>query len=156
MLTSLTLLTILGCGIMAGILFAFSVSVMNALGRLPASQGIAVMQAINVAILNPLFLLVFLGSTLLCLMLAGTALFILEQAGAMWRLLGAALYVLGVTVLTLRCHVPLNNALAQADPSSLAGAALWQDYRRVWTHWNHLRTLAAIGATVSLLMALLG
>jgi hypothetical protein len=41
---------------MAGFFFAFSVCVMRALGQLPLEQGIASMQSINVAILNPLFL----------------------------------------------------------------------------------------------------
>ena len=45
----LTLLAILGCGMIAGVFFAFSAFVMKALARLPAEQGIAAMQAINVA-----------------------------------------------------------------------------------------------------------
>lgn len=43
----LTLVSALGCGLMAGFFFAFSACVMNALARLPASGGIAAMQAIN-------------------------------------------------------------------------------------------------------------
>ena len=61
------LATVVGCGLMAGLFFAFSVAVMRALGRLPAAHGMAAMQSINVAILNPLFLSVFLGTALLCL-----------------------------------------------------------------------------------------
>ena len=61
-----------GCALVAGLLFAFSTSVMPALRRRPAAEGIAVMQGINSAILNPLFGLVFGGTTLLCLLLAGT------------------------------------------------------------------------------------
>src|SRR5262249_36312950 len=45
---------------LAGLFFAFSVAVMQALARLPAAGGIAAMQSINIAILNPLFLSVFL------------------------------------------------------------------------------------------------
>jgi uncharacterized membrane protein len=62
----LTLLAALGCGLMAGIFFAFSAFVMKALSRLPASEGMAAMQAINVAILNPLFFVVFFGTLALC------------------------------------------------------------------------------------------
>jgi uncharacterized membrane protein len=51
----------LGSGLMAGLYFAFSTAVMPALGGLPQEQGIAAMQKINAAILNPLFLFLFSG-----------------------------------------------------------------------------------------------
>jgi uncharacterized membrane protein len=52
-LTGLTMITALGCGLSAGALFAFSSFVMPALARLPASQGIAAMQTINVQAVTP-------------------------------------------------------------------------------------------------------
>ena len=55
-LFTLTFVTTLGCGLIAGLFFAFSVAVMQALARLPVAWGIAAMQSINSAILNPLFL----------------------------------------------------------------------------------------------------
>jgi hypothetical protein len=42
----------LGSGLMAGAFFAFSTFVMRALARLPAAEGIAAMQSINVAAIN--------------------------------------------------------------------------------------------------------
>ena len=39
LLFALTLVSALGCGLVAGVLFAFSSFVMNALARLPAAQG---------------------------------------------------------------------------------------------------------------------
>src|SRR5690606_28980359 len=48
---ALVLLAALGCALMAGLFFAFSVAVMRALGALPAAQGIAAMQSINAVIL---------------------------------------------------------------------------------------------------------
>jgi hypothetical protein len=44
-----TYVAALGCGIMAGLLFAFSSAVMPALKLLPAPEGTRAMQAINVA-----------------------------------------------------------------------------------------------------------
>ena len=66
-LTIVTLLAALGCALMAGLFFAFSVSVMRGLARVPAAAGIAAMQAINIVILNPVFGLVFFGTTAVCL-----------------------------------------------------------------------------------------
>jgi uncharacterized membrane protein len=67
LLFSITLVAALGCGLMAGLFFAFSVSVMKALARLPSAEGIAAMQSINVAIINPVFLAVFFGTAAACI-----------------------------------------------------------------------------------------
>ena len=58
----LTVAAALGCGIVAGVFFAFSSFVMAALARLPAGQGIAAMQSINVTVLNRGFLSLFVGT----------------------------------------------------------------------------------------------
>ncbi len=52
-----------GSGLMAGLLFVFSNAIMRALTQLPPAAGLEAMQRINVAIVNPLFLTVFLGTT---------------------------------------------------------------------------------------------
>jgi uncharacterized membrane protein len=57
----LTLVAALACGLAAGFFFAFSICVMQALGKIPAPQGIAAMQSVNVVVLNPWFLTVFMG-----------------------------------------------------------------------------------------------
>lgn len=62
MLDLVTLLSALGSGVIAGVFFAFSTSVMKALAALPPAQGVAAMQSINVAIINPWFLIPFLGT----------------------------------------------------------------------------------------------
>ena len=62
LLFTFTLVAALGCGLMAGLFFAFSVSVMKALARLSSAEGIAAMQSINVAIINPVFVAAFFGT----------------------------------------------------------------------------------------------
>lgn len=61
-----TVVGAVGCGLMAGFFFAFSVFLMAAFDRLGPAAAIAAMQAINRTIVTPLFLLVFLGSGLAC------------------------------------------------------------------------------------------
>jgi len=58
----LILVAALSAAVIGGVFFAFSTFVMKALRRLPADQGIAAMQAMNVAVINPVFLGVFLGA----------------------------------------------------------------------------------------------
>jgi uncharacterized membrane protein len=58
----LTLVAALGCGLIAGVFFAFSTFVMSALARLQPAQGIAAFQAINITVYNPWFMGTFLGT----------------------------------------------------------------------------------------------
>lgn len=150
----LTLLAIVGSAMMAGVFFVFSVAVMRAFGQLPSSTGIAAMQAINRVIVNPLFLLVFLGTGVLCIGLAAGALSRWDHPGSPYLLSGALAYLLGSIGVTAVCNVPRNNALALVDPATAAGAALWQRYLREWTAWNHARTIACVLAAVAPLLGI--
>ncbi len=145
---ALKLATVLGCGLTAGVFFAFSTFVMSALARLQPPPGIAAMQFINITVINPWFMTVFLGTAMACLGLAVFALFQLSQPGAIYLLVGSFLYLLGTVMVTMVCNVPLNNVLAIADPHSPEGAKLWVSYLTIWTNWNHVRTIAALAASL--------
>jgi uncharacterized membrane protein len=150
----ITICAALGSGLIAGVFFAFSTSVMKALGRLPAHEGIAAMQSINIVILNPLFLGVFMGTALACVVLAFSALFGWQRPGAIWLLIGSILYLVGSLLVTAVLNVPMNDTLASAVPDNTNSAALWADYLNRWTMWNHVRTVASIASTVSFIFAL--
>jgi uncharacterized membrane protein len=135
-----------GSGLMAGFFFAFSICVMRALGALPSAQGIAAMQSINVAVLNPWFLSVFFGMAVLSIFLIVAALLRWHEPAAACALAGSLLYLLGTFVVTILFNVPRNRALAGAAATSREGAALWADYVTAWTRWNHVRTIAALAA----------
>jgi uncharacterized membrane protein len=154
LLDALTLITALGCGLMAGVFFAFSTFVMEALGRLPPAQGIAAMQSINIVVINPAFLGVLFGTAALCALLALLALASWPDAGAPLLLLGSALYLIGTVLVTLACHVPRNLALARVEPGSAEGAAVWARFLGGWTAWNHVRAAASLAAAAALILAL--
>ncbi len=153
LLFTLTLSSALGGGLMAGFFFAFSACVMNALAHLPAAQGIAAMQSINVAVLNRWFFAVFFGTAAACALGAGSALFTLHEAGSAYLLAGSLLYLAGTVLVTIVFNVPLNEALAAVEPGSAKGADLWTRYVVTWTAWNHVRTLAAFVAAALLIIA---
>ena len=134
----------LGAGLIGGVFYAFSTFVMGALRRLPAEQGIAAMQSINVVVINPLFLGRFMGTALLCVAIAIDAA-VDWSAGSSLRIAGSAAYTIGTFGITMVCNVPLNNALARATPDE-EGQRLWSYYLRRWTLWNHVRTAAAVVA----------
>ena len=144
----------LGAALMAGLFFAFSVAVMGALGRIAPAAGIAAMQSINIVILNPWFFLAFFGTAAVCAALAVMALLRWHEPGAALLLIACALYLVGNIVVTMVCNVPLNTALAAADPASAEGAALWSRYLSTWTAWNHVRTVSCLASLALLIGAI--
>ena len=143
---ALTLATALGCGVAAGVFFAFSSFVMAALARLPAPQGIAAMQSINVMAPTPLFMTQLMGTAVACLGLEVWALVSWDDSPAPWVAAGGALYVIGTIVVTITRNVPLNDMLAALDPDSPEAVESWNHYLARWTAWNHVRTIAALAA----------
>lgn len=132
--------------------FAFDTAVIPALRRQPGPAGLATMNAINVVILNPLFLLLFVGTTLCCAAQTVLALFA-DEPNTGWRVAGGAVYVLGVFVVTMAVNVPLNDALAEPESEDSGGERLWDTYLVRWTRWNHIRTVASLAASVILVLA---
>src|SRR5687768_8999746 len=106
LLFTLALVTALGCGLIAGLFLAFSISVMKALARLPSAEGIAAMQSINIAIINPLFLSVFLGTAVGCALVIIASLLRWHYPGSVYLLVGGALYLLGSLLVTVVFNVP--------------------------------------------------
>ena len=154
LLFTLKLFSALGCGLIAGVFFAFSSFVMNALARQPAAQGITAMQSINITVINPSFMGVFLGTAAACIFLAFSSLLKWHEPGAAYLVVGSLLYLVGTVGVTMLCNVPLNDALAVAKPDSTDGATLWARYLTDWTMWNHVRTAAAIAAAASFTIAI--
>jgi len=147
----LTLVGALGSGLIAGVFFAFSTFVMRALERLPSAQGVAAMQSINVVVLNPIFLGVFVGIALVCVALIVAALASWPRPGL---LIGALLYLLGTFLVTGLFNVPRNQVLAKVEPASAEAGPLWQSYVRTLTAWNHVRTASALAAAAAFTVAL--
>jgi uncharacterized membrane protein len=150
----LTLLAALGCGLVAGVFFAFSAFVMKALARLPPGEGIAAMQSINVVVLNPWFLTAFFGTAAACVLAVIVSLLRWDEPRTAYLLVGGILYLVGTLLVTIVFNVPRNEALAAVGPTDPAAASLWIRYVTGWTAWNHVRTAAALAAAASFSLAL--
>ena len=149
-----TLLSALGCGLVAGVFFAFSAFVMKALGKLPPAQGIAAMRSINVVVINPWFLAAFLGTGAACVFAVIASLLRWHDPRTPYLLAGSVLYLIGAVTVTMQFNVPRNNALAGVEPESPRGASFWAGYLTSWTAWNHVRTVAALAAAAAFTLAL--
>ncbi|MBC8102606.1 MAG: DUF1772 domain-containing protein [Cytophagales bacterium] len=144
----------LGSSLISGVFFAFSTFVMRALARLPAPQGIAAMQSINITAINPLFMGVFFGTAALSIILMIAFWTRWREPAILCLFLGSLLYLVGVLLVTIVFNVPRNDALAPLDPHSAEAASLWSRYVSEWTAWNHVRTVAALAAAAAFVMAL--
>lgn len=153
--TTVLILAVLSNGLIAGLFCVFSNFMMRALARISTPAGITAMQAINRAIVNPAFLVVFFGTAIACLLAVVIGWRQLGGAALIWVIIGGAIYLIGGIVVTLAFNVPLNNRLAAVDPDSKDGARTWAMYLVKWVRWNHLRSVATLVSTLCLIIAVL-
>jgi uncharacterized membrane protein len=152
-MTPLLFTSAIGAALVAGIFYAFSTFVMQALGRLAPREGIAAMQSINIVVINPLFFLAFFGTGALCV--ATIAASLLAETGVSLApvLIGGLLYIVGCIGVTIAGNVPLNERLARVSPDDAEAECLWDLYLSRWTLWNHVRTAASLAAAAFLVIA---
>jgi uncharacterized membrane protein len=112
------------------------------------------MRAINVAAVAPPFMVVFLGSAVLCAVIAVVTFVLWPDEGTVELLVGSALYLFGSFGVTMVANVPRNDALARLEPGTSEAAAYWPAYVREWTVWNHVRTVSSAGAALAYVLAL--
>ncbi|MGW1179223.1 anthrone oxygenase family protein [Kitasatospora sp. NPDC002543] len=142
-------------GLMAGLFFAFDVSVMPGLAAGDDRTYVTAMQHINKSIENGLFGLVFVGA----FAATGLAAWLLNKAGrrqaALWAAVATVLYVVALIV-TMGVNIPLNNELAAAgDPSQIHDfAAVRAKFADSWVPVNMLRTALCTGGLLALTRSL--
>jgi len=147
---------LLTTGLMAGLYYAFTISVLPGLARAGDLAFVGAMRQINRAILNGWFAIAFGGSALLTALAAG--LHLGDPAALPWILAALVLYV-STLVVTFRVNVPLNDALDAAgdpegrDPREVA--AVRAAFEARWVRWNTYRTLACLLALGCLAVAAL-
>lgn len=141
-------------GLLAGVYFAFSTFIMQALARLPVDQGIAAMQSINTTIVRSPFIALFMLTALLSIFIAVMAILYWRGGTSMLMLAGAALYIVASLLSTMVFNVPMNDALDKVDGHSAESAQLWSSYLVDWTRWNHVRTVASLLAACAFVKAL--
>ncbi|KAA0022048.1 anthrone oxygenase family protein [Antrihabitans cavernicola] len=131
-------------GLMAGLFYAYSCSVMLGLGKVDDRTFVDVMQKINVAIINPAFMFCFMGTVVI----VGAAAFFNRGSGALkWIIAGLVLYIVALIV-TFAFNIPLNDQLAAAgDPARISDlAAVRSHFESDWVRWNLIRAVLHTGS----------
>jgi uncharacterized membrane protein len=145
----------IGSGLVAGIFFAFSTFIMTAFSRIPPEQGIAAMNSINVTIVRSPFMLVFIPTAILSVLIAVLAVIDWRGSAGIWMLAGAGLYVVASFISTIVFNVPMNDALSKVSGNGAQAVSVWNIYLKDWTWWNHLRTIASLLSAVAFVRALM-
>ena len=152
--TIVVITTLLGSALVGGIFYAFSSFIMKALARVPAPEGIAAMQSINVVVLNPSFLGLFMGTAATSVLVAVLAVRDWSTQSAPFLLAGALLYFVGTFLVTGMGNVPLNDRLAGVASTDPASVPVWEHYLDRWVLLNTIRTAAATGAALMFTLGL--
>lgn len=154
--TGVLIAATLSAGLMAGLFAAFAYAVMPGLAKSSDHTLIEAMRSINKAILNPLFMLPFMGA----IPLLGLAVVLAwrghGRAALPWLIAALVLYLVAFMV-TSGVNVPLNDQLERAGDSGSAGqqAALRADFESKWVLWNVVRALLHTAAFACLVWVLL-
>lgn len=141
------LITTIIMGLTAGIFYCWSISVTPGIALLPDKEYIAAFQKLDKAIVNPLFMIGFMGLALL-LPVCTWVHYQKPLPLRFWLLLGAsALYIVGVVGLTMTANVPMNESLSTFNTETASAAEI--SARRLahegpWNFLNNIRTVCCI------------
>ena len=144
-------------GLVAGVFYAYAISVNLGLAEQPDASYVAAMQAINERIQNPVFFLGFFGAVL-SLLAALAAHSPRPRSAGFWLVtLACALYIGGGFLLTVFVNVPLNEQLARVGADVSAGELVRAraEYEGPWNFWNGVRTVSSTLAFLALVGACL-
>jgi uncharacterized membrane protein len=145
-------------GLTAGLFYSWSVSVTPGIGRLGDREYLAAFQAMNRAIINPVFMLCFLGTAVM-LPISTFVNYSQPLSQTFWLLLGATVcYLFGVIAVTFVGNIPMNNALDRLNIVSSTTeqlATFRAQFENKWNTLNHIRSFANTAALVLAILACL-
>jgi uncharacterized membrane protein len=145
----------LATGLVAGVFYAYSVSVNLGLAAQPDESYVATMQAINERIQNPIFFASFFGAVL-ALLAALAVHYPRPRPVRFWLVaLACVLYIGGGFMITAFVNVPMNEQLAAVDPGAPPGvlSEARDAYEVPWDFWNGVRAALSTLAFLVLVCA---
>lgn len=136
--------------LVAGIFYAWSVSITLGLARVSGHEYISVMQSTNRAIQNPFFFTAFFGTQIL---LPVCVFLYFGHSSRFWLLLAATIiYTIGVMGVTIFGNVPMNNALDRFDLKSANEQEIAQQRKNYEGRWNNLNNIRTVSSTLAIIL----
>lgn len=146
---TLLLLSIISSGLVGGLLYGWTVSVLPGLRRITDTNYVSTMQSINRQIINPLFTIPYIIAPAI-LAVAAVVHFRAGQNRRAGLLASASVtYLVGVIGVTFGGNIPLNNTLDAFDLGSSGANAITSvrsHYEGRWNSWHYARTVASVVA----------
>ncbi|MGH4016681.1 MAG: DUF1772 domain-containing protein [Pseudonocardiaceae bacterium] len=143
-------------GLTAGVFGDWAHTIMRGLGTTDDRTFVGAVQALDQAIINPLFMLTFMGALAFTGVAAVLYLRDDDHSVLPWVAVAFGLY-LAAFVITMAVHEPLNYVLrAAGDPDRIANLAAVRDafHETRWVAWHIVRTIATTAAFGCLAWAL--
>jgi uncharacterized membrane protein len=137
---TLSVLVLLGTGLVAGVLFAVAISVMPALIAMTPDRYVDTHKLLGKRY-DRIMPFIVSGSVLVDAAFAVRA----HDMGPRALFIAGALAMAGVAVVSQTRNVPINNRVKKTRPEDLGPN--WPDPRRQWRDWHLLRTCCAIAGS---------
>ncbi len=154
--TTILIIATVFTGLMAGLFYAWSISVTPGLAQVDDIHYLKAFQSMNRAILNPAFFVPFIGLVFILPIVS----FLFYREGistSFWYILSATLlYLFGVIAVTFMGNVPLNNLLEalSIDTMSIDQMESFRAaFENKWNQLNMIRTLSSLIALICLILA---
>ncbi|MEM7291154.1 MAG: anthrone oxygenase family protein [Pseudomonadota bacterium] len=154
------LISALLCSLVTGLVLCFAIIVMPGIKTLGTVEFLKSFKAMDGIIQKnpPLFMVVWLGSTLAILLSTLLGFWQLQGLDMGLLIFACITYIFGVHLPTITTNVPLNNRLQSVDldattPPELR--AILHLFETRWLYWNTVRTVVATLTTLTLLVLLL-
>jgi uncharacterized membrane protein len=138
------LVATIATGLTAGVFGLYAHTIMRGLGKTDDRTFVGAFQAIDRAIINPLFMLTFFGALVFSAVAVAAHLRGDARSILPWILTATVLYLAAV-VITMAINVPLNDAIkAAGNPDQITNlAAVRANFHETrWIAWNVVRTVA--------------
>jgi len=150
--TTVLIIATLFSGLMAGLFYAWSISVTPGLAKINDVSYLQAFQSMNRAILNPLFFIVFFGLVVLLPILSYVS-FQNSISNQFWYVvLATILYFVGIMGVTIGGNVPLNNALEALQIESMTPEQMNEFRKGFERKWNRLNLIRTICSSLTFLL----
>jgi len=142
-------LSVLFCALATGFILTYAIVVMPGLSKLDDKAFIKAFQVTDRIIQNnqPIFILIWLGSIISVFSTIIVSIFSLGILEAWLIIFTSVVYLLGVQVITITIHLPLNRRIQNIDINSTNSQTLSDErknFEKKWNYFNNIRTGIAL------------
>ena len=136
-------LSVLFCALATGFILTYAIVVMPGLSKLDDKEFIKAFQVTDGIIQNnqPIFILIWLGSFISVLSTIIVSIFSLGILEAWLIIFTCVVYLLGVQVITITIHLPLNRRIQNIDINSTNSQTLSDERKNFETRWNYFNNI---------------